>query len=83
MVLYFLPFLLGILFWCAQVLVCLLKPCLLVPLLSLPTTPIIIGVAFIKLDKDVKGRQKLAALARIVGELQRAEARRMRLGIAS
>jgi hypothetical protein len=29
----------------------------------------------------VQGRQKLSALARIIGELQREEARRMKLGL--
>lgn len=45
--------------------------------------PTVAGVVFKTLEGDVEGRQKLAALTRIVGELQREEVRRMRLGLAS
>jgi c-di-GMP-binding flagellar brake protein YcgR len=36
------------------------------------------GVVFKKLESDVEGRQKLASITKIVGELSRAEVRRMR-----
>jgi c-di-GMP-binding flagellar brake protein YcgR len=39
------------------------------------------GIQFKKLENDLKGRQTLAQLTRIVGELQREEARRVRLGM--
>lgn len=39
------------------------------------------GVEFKKLQDDVEGRQKLAQLNRLVGELQRDEVRRIRLGV--
>ncbi len=39
------------------------------------------GIVFKPLDHDIEGRQTLAALTRIVGQLQRDEARRHRLGI--
>jgi c-di-GMP-binding flagellar brake protein YcgR len=39
------------------------------------------GVQFAKLNKDIKGRQKLATLTKIVGLLQREEVRRTRLGL--
>lgn len=41
------------------------------------------GIVFKKLEGDLEGRQKLAALTKIAGELQREEVRRMRLGLAS
>lgn len=41
------------------------------------------GVAFHKLEQDVDGRKKLAALTRIVGQLQREEVRRAQMGLAS
>jgi len=40
------------------------------------------GVVFKTMDSDLEGRQNLAKLTKIVGELQRMEARRARLGIA-
>ena len=40
------------------------------------------GIQFKTLESDLEGRQTLAALTKIVGEMQRAEARRYRLGIA-
>jgi c-di-GMP-binding flagellar brake protein YcgR len=43
--------------------------------------PIRTGIQFKKLENDLEGRQNLAALTRIVGELQREEVRRTRLGI--
>lgn len=39
------------------------------------------GVQFKKLEDDIQGRQTLAHLTRIVGELQREEVRRHRLGL--
>ena len=44
-------------------------------------TPIRAGIQFKKLENNLEGRQNLAALTRIVGELQREEVRRTRLGI--
>ena len=44
-------------------------------------TPIRCGIQFKKLENNLEGRQALAALTRIVGELQREEVRRTRLGI--
>ncbi len=41
------------------------------------------GIIFKKLEADIEGRRMLAALTRIVGELQREEARRMHLGLAT
>jgi hypothetical protein len=41
------------------------------------------GIVFKPLDQDLEGRQTLAALTRIVGQLQRDEVRRHRLGIKS
>jgi c-di-GMP-binding flagellar brake protein YcgR len=40
------------------------------------------GVTFKKLEDNLDGRQNLAALTRIVGELQREELRQLRLGMA-
>jgi c-di-GMP-binding flagellar brake protein YcgR len=40
------------------------------------------GIQFKALENDMEGRQMLAKLTRIVGELQRHEARRARLGVA-
>jgi c-di-GMP-binding flagellar brake protein YcgR len=40
------------------------------------------GLQFKGLDNDLEGRQNLAKLQKIVGELQRHEARRARLGVA-
>jgi len=45
-------------------------------------TKLRIGIQFKKLQNDMEGRQSLATLTRIVGELQRNEARRSRLGFA-
>jgi c-di-GMP-binding flagellar brake protein YcgR len=39
------------------------------------------GIQFKSLDKDIDGRQLLATLTRIVGELTRAELRRLRIGV--
>ncbi|MGD0540364.1 MAG: PilZ domain-containing protein [Tepidisphaeraceae bacterium] len=51
-----------------------------------PATPtgnvMITGIQFKKLEGDLEGRQTLSRLMRIVGELQREELRRMRLGLA-
>jgi len=44
-------------------------------------TPFRCGVQFKKLENNLEGRQNLASLTRIVGELQRDEVRRTRLGI--
>ncbi|CAN5514548.1 hypothetical protein BH10PLA1_BH10PLA1_18320 [soil metagenome] len=40
------------------------------------------GVVFKAMDSDLEGRHNLAKLTKIVGELQRMEARRARLGVA-
>jgi hypothetical protein len=40
------------------------------------------GVQFRKMDNSIEGRQALAALTAVVGQLQRDELRRMRLGLA-
>jgi c-di-GMP-binding flagellar brake protein YcgR len=40
------------------------------------------GVQFKALEEDLEGRQTLARLSRILGELQREEARRFRLGLS-
>jgi hypothetical protein len=47
-----------------------------------PAGQIRAGIQFKKLENDLEGRQILAALTKIVGELQREEVRRMRLGLA-
>jgi hypothetical protein len=52
-----------------------------------PTKPpengiVITGIHFKKLENDLEGRQTAAQLTRIVGELQREEIRRTRLGLA-
>jgi c-di-GMP-binding flagellar brake protein YcgR len=41
------------------------------------------GVQFKKLENDLNGRQTLARLARIVGDIQRDEVRRVRLGLSA
>ena len=41
-----------------------------------------VGVQFAKLEGNLEGRQTLATLTKIVGEMQREEVRRQRLGIA-
>ena len=41
------------------------------------------GIVFKNLEASIEGRQKLAALTRIVGEAQREEVRRSRLGLSS
>jgi c-di-GMP-binding flagellar brake protein YcgR len=46
-----------------------------------PTDQIRAGVQFKKLQNNMDGRQTLASLTRIVGELQREEVRRRKLGI--
>jgi c-di-GMP-binding flagellar brake protein YcgR len=43
---------------------------------------LITGIHFKKLENDLEGRKNLATLTRIVGELQRNEVRRIRLGLA-
>jgi c-di-GMP-binding flagellar brake protein YcgR len=45
--------------------------------------PIRGGIQFKKLEHDIEGRQTLATLTKIVGELQREEVRRTRLGISA
>jgi c-di-GMP-binding flagellar brake protein YcgR len=45
--------------------------------------PIRAGIQFKKLQNDLEGRQMLAMLTKIVGQLQREEVRRMRLGISA
>jgi c-di-GMP-binding flagellar brake protein YcgR len=43
---------------------------------------LITGIHFKKLENDLEGRQTAAQLTRIVGELQREEIRRVRMGLA-
>ena len=52
------------------------------PLPGKDPTRVRCGLAFKDLDNDLEGRQALAKLQKIVGELQRHEARRARLGVA-
>jgi len=52
------------------------------PLPSNDPTKIRTGIAFKMLENDLEGRQNLAKLTKLVGELQRQEARRARLGVA-
>lgn len=50
---------------------------------QLPDSPMLrAGVQFKALQNDIEGRQAIARLTRIVGELQREEVRRHRLGVA-
>jgi hypothetical protein len=44
--------------------------------------PFNIGVQFARLEGNLEGRQILAKLTNIIGEMQRAEVRRTRLGLA-
>jgi hypothetical protein len=41
------------------------------------------GIQFSELQGDIQGRQMLAQLTKIVGELQREEIRRFRMGLSS
>lgn len=50
------------------------------PSLIASTTPTPAGVQFKALENNLEGRQALAAITKIVGELQRDEVRRLRLG---
>jgi c-di-GMP-binding flagellar brake protein YcgR len=52
------------------------------PITQLTGNSIITGIQFKKLEADLEGRQILSQLMRIVGELQREELRRARLGMA-
>lgn len=52
------------------------------PLPTNDKTRVRCGISFTLLESDLAGRQTLATLTRIIGELQRAEARRVRLGVA-
>jgi hypothetical protein len=45
-------------------------------------TKLRVGVQFKELENDLEGRQTIATLTRLVGHLQREEARRARLGLA-
>lgn len=45
-------------------------------------TPLRAGIEFRNLGSDLEGRQKLALLTRVVGDVQRDEVRRYRLGVA-
>ena len=62
--------------------VLLIEGSMLSPRPGSDTNRIRTGVAFKTMDNDMEGRQNLAKLTRIVGELQRQEARRMHLGVA-
>lgn len=44
---------------------------------------IVTGIQFRQLESDLEGRQTVAHLIRIIGELQRGELRRVRLGLAT
>ncbi len=48
-----------------------------------PDKSLRVGVQFAKLDNDIEGRQTLSKLTTIVGQLQREEVRRMRLGLSA
>ena len=48
----------------------------------LPGGDVRLGVQFRKMDNSIEGRQSMAALTGVVGQLQRDELRRMRLGLA-
>jgi len=52
------------------------------PLPGNDPTKIRTGIAFKAMEQDLEGRQNSAKLTKIVGELQRQEARRARLGVA-
>jgi c-di-GMP-binding flagellar brake protein YcgR len=52
------------------------------PLPSKDPSRIRCGIQFKALENDLEGRQNLAKLTKIVGELQRHEARRARMGVA-
>jgi hypothetical protein len=52
-----------------------------VPTARLPDGSVLTGIQFKKLENNLEGRQQLAILTRIVGELQRDEARKMRNGL--
>ena len=47
---------------------------------SLPCVPPLLS-AFKKLENDIEGRKSLALLQKIIGELQRLESRRVKLGL--
>ena len=53
-----------------------------VPTARMPDNTLVTGIHFKKLENDLEGRKMLATLTRIVGELQRNEVRRIRLGLA-
>jgi c-di-GMP-binding flagellar brake protein YcgR len=53
------------------------------PTATLPDQTILTGIQFKKLENNLEGRQQMAALTRIVGELQRDEARKMRNGLVA
>jgi hypothetical protein len=48
-----------------------------------PDKSLRVGVQFKKLESDFEGRQALSRLTAIIGELHRAEVRRLRLGSSS
>jgi c-di-GMP-binding flagellar brake protein YcgR len=52
------------------------------PTARMPDNTLVTGIHFKKLENDLEGRKMLATLTRIVGELQRNEVRRIRLGLA-
>jgi hypothetical protein len=49
---------------------------------TLPAENYRLGVQFEKLKDDIEGRQALAALTQIVGQLQRTEIRRKRIALS-
>jgi hypothetical protein len=52
------------------------------PTAKMADNTIVTGIHFKKLENDLEGRKILALLTRVVGELQRSEVRRIRLGLA-
>lgn len=72
---------LRILLTCGEVEV-LLEGNMVFPLTGKDPSRVRCGIQFKALENDLEGRQNLAKLQKIVGELQRHEARRARLGVA-
>jgi len=61
----------------------LLEGQMIYPTGKVVTPAICAGIQFKAMERNLEGRKIIAALTRIVGELQRAEARRYRLGITA
>jgi c-di-GMP-binding flagellar brake protein YcgR len=60
----------------------LIEGAMVFPLTGKDPSRVRCGIQFKALENDMEGRQNLAKLQKIVGELQRHEARRARLGVA-